>query len=173
VKYNGDQGHEKELQHFIVKARSLDFKDIMVQRFHDLFWNFCVKMLDLKFHFTKKFLEKIRLNHALPWVHLMVNVFFLLGTNIAFKLCKNMILASRIIAILKNDLRLALAMFSMWPCRSPYTSFCCLWSSKKCCHPLLGTSKVIKIAQIHQEINKIRPLELKGVIVQILAHETR
>jgi hypothetical protein len=43
----------------------------------------------------------------------MVNVFFLLGTNIAFKLCKNMVLASRIIAILKNDLRLALAMFSM------------------------------------------------------------
>jgi hypothetical protein len=27
--YNGDQGHEKELQHFIVKARSLDFQDIM------------------------------------------------------------------------------------------------------------------------------------------------
>jgi hypothetical protein len=35
--YNGDQGHEKELQHFIVKARSLDFKDIKVQRFHGLF----------------------------------------------------------------------------------------------------------------------------------------
>lgn len=29
--YNGDQGHEKE-QHFIVKARSLDSNDIMVQR---------------------------------------------------------------------------------------------------------------------------------------------
>ncbi len=56
--YNGDQGHEKELQHFIVKARSLDFKDIKVQRFHGLFWNFCVKILDLKLHFTEKFLEK-------------------------------------------------------------------------------------------------------------------
>jgi hypothetical protein len=30
--YNGDQGHEKELQHFIVKARSVDSNDIMVQR---------------------------------------------------------------------------------------------------------------------------------------------
>jgi hypothetical protein len=43
--YNGDQGHEKELQHFIVKARSLDSKDITVQRFHDLFWNLGVEML--------------------------------------------------------------------------------------------------------------------------------
>jgi hypothetical protein len=56
--YNGDQGHEKELQHFIVKARSLDSKDIMVQRFCDLFWNLGVKMLALKFHFTKKFLKE-------------------------------------------------------------------------------------------------------------------
>ncbi len=56
--YNGDQGHGKEHEHFIVKV-SLDSKDIMVQRFHDCFWNLGVKMLALKFHFTIKFLKRI------------------------------------------------------------------------------------------------------------------